>query len=300
MDFSVLWWTNLQIMLFYAKQLLFPEKIMTAPVTLDLLLSNDVCRLLDSFASAMKIQVVFYSKSGEILRRGRSFGNSPYCDAMQKQFFGSKKCIELDENMMKRSLESGEVFSYTCHAGLNELIAPVQIFGKTAGFIMFGQFRTTATAPEFTKNHPEIQKSFYALPFFAPEDIGSLEDMAKVLLAYIADKELISSPENFRYQKLLYFIEKHLDKKLSLHQAAKYLNVSDSGLSHFLRKEHNTSFKELLISKKLDAVEKLLHSDSTVTVAEAARQAGFEDPHYFSRIYRKKRGFPPSKLKQPR
>lgn len=267
---------------------------MTAPISLDLLLSDDACRLLDSFAATMKIQVVFYSRSGEILRRGRSFGNSSYCDAMQKQFFGSEKCIALDKAMQKRSLESGEVFCYSCHAGLNELIAPVQIFGETAGFIMFGQFRTTTEPPEFIRKYPDIQKNFYDLPFFAPEDTGSLEDMAKVLLNYIADKELVSSPESFRYQKLISFIEKHLHGKISLHQAAKYLNISDSTLSHFLRKEHNTSFKELLISRKLDAADKIMHSDPAMTIAEAARQAGFDDPHYFSRLYHKKRGFPPS------
>lgn len=277
------------------KEPFFYGKLMTAPISLDLLLSNDVCRLLDSFAATMKIQVVFYSRSGEILRRGRSFGNSAYCDAMQKQFFGSEKCTALDKAMQKRSLESGEVFCYSCHAGLNELIAPVRVFGKTAGFIMFGQFRTTAEPPEFTREYPEIREFFYSLPFFAPEDTGSLIDMAKILLDYIADKELISAPGSFRYQKLLYFIEEHLTEKISLHQAARHLNISDSTLSHFLRKEHNTSFKELLISRKLDAADKLMRSDPAMTIAEAARLAGFDDPHYFSRLYRKKRGIPPSR-----
>ncbi len=278
----------------YISDFMENKYIMTAPISLDLLLSDEVCRLLDSFAAAMKIQVVFYSRDGKILRRGRSFSNSAYCDAMQKQFFDSEKCIALDKAMQKRSLESGEVCCYRCHAGLNELIAPVRIFGKIAGFIMFGQFRTDPEPPPFTRGYPEVQKNFYALPFFAPEDTGSLEDMAKILLDYIAAKELISAPGSFRYQKLLYFIEGHLDEKITLHQAAKHLNISDSSLSHFLRAEHNTSFKELLISKKLDAAEKILRTDPAVTIAEAARQAGFDDPHYFSRLYRKKRGVAPS------
>jgi AraC-like DNA-binding protein/ligand-binding sensor protein len=269
---------------------------MTSPISLDLLLSDEVCRLLDSFAAAMKIQVVFYSRSGEILRRGRSFGNSSYCDAMQKHLFGSEKCIALDRAMQKKSLESGEVCCYRCHAGLNELIAPVRIFGKVAGFIMFGQFRTAAEPPEFTAGHPDVRKSFYELPFFAPEDTGSLEDMAKVLLDYIAARELISAPGSFRYQKLLYFIDGHLTEKISLHQAAKHLNISDSSLSHFLRNEHGTSFKTLLISRRLDAAERIIRTDPSVTIAEAARQAGFDDPHYFSRLYRKKRGVPPSAI----
>lgn len=269
---------------------------MSSQITLELLLSDEVCRLLDSFAAAMKIQVVFYSRSGEILRRGRTFGNSSYCDLMQKKFFGSEKCIMLDKAMQKKCLESGAVFCYRCHAGLNELIAPVRIFGKTVGFIMFGQFRTSHQAPDFTSGDTEAQKAFAGLPFFAPEETGSLEDMAKILLEYIAAKELVSAPASYRYQKLLYFISENFMRKITLHQAAKFLNISDSTLTHFLHKEYDTSFKEVLINARLDHAAALLKSDPELTVAEAARLAGFEDPHYFSRIFRKKRGFAPSKL----
>ena len=270
---------------------------MSTPITLDLLLSDEVCQLLDSFAATMKIQVVFYSRSGEILRRGRTFGNSNYCDLMQKRFFGSDKCIMLDKTMQKKCLETGSVQCYRCHAGLNELIAPVRIFGKIAGFIMFGQFRTCHQPPEFTSGAPEAEKAFAELPFFAPEETGSLEDMAKLLLDYIAARELVSSPASYRYQKLLYFINENLTRKITLHRAAKFLNISDSTLTHFLRKEHRTSFKELLINARLDRAASLLKSDPELTVAEAARLTGFDDPHYFSRLYRKKRGTPPSSLR---
>ena len=266
---------------------------MAEAISLDVLLSDEVCRLLDSCAAAMKIQVVFYSQSGRILRRGRAFGNSRYCDCMQKTFFGGGRCVELDLAMQKRCLETGAVCRYRCHAGLNELIAPVRIFGKVAGFIMFGQFRTDTEPPEFTAGRPEVREYFYELPFFAPEEAGSLEDMAKVLLDYIAARELVSAPGGFRYQQLLGFIERHLTEKPTLRQAARFLRISESGLTHFLRGEYRTSFKELLIARRLDAADQLMKSDPALTIAEAARQSGFDDPHYFSRIYRKKRGITP-------
>lgn len=271
---------------------------MTETISLDVLLSDEVCRLLDSCAAAMKIQVVFYSRDGRILRRGRSFGNSRYCDCMQKRFFSSERCLELDRAMRKRCLETGTVCRYRCHAGLEELIAPVRVFGQTAGFIMFGQFRTTAEPPEFTAGHPEVREFFYELPFFAPDEAGSLEDMAKVLLDYIAAKELIAAPRSSRYQKLLCFLEARLSGRVTLRQAARAVNLSESGLTHFLHDQYRTTFKTLLISRRLDAADRLMKADPGLTVAEAARQAGFEDPHYFSRLYRKKRGRTPGSARK--
>ena len=36
-------------------------------ITLEVLLSKEVCKLLDSFAAAMNIQVVFFSGQGKVL-----------------------------------------------------------------------------------------------------------------------------------------------------------------------------------------------------------------------------------------
>ena len=79
---------------------------MTQPITLEVLLSDEVCRLLDSFAATMNVQMFFYSADGKVLKRGRSFGNSRYCTLMQQKYFGIGRCIALDNEMQERCLES--------------------------------------------------------------------------------------------------------------------------------------------------------------------------------------------------
>ena len=83
-------------------------------------------------------------------------------------------------------------------------------------------------------------------------------------------------------------------EKTTLRQAARFLRISESSLTHFLHDEYHTSFKELVIARRLDLADQLMKTDPALSIAEAARQSGFDDPHYFSRLYRKKRGFPPS------
>ena len=66
--------------------------------------------------------------------------------------------------------------------------------------------------------------------------------------------------------------------------------MSESSLSHFLKNNYDTSFKQLLIEKRLSHAEKLWKENTSISVAEAAARSGYDDPHYFSRIYRKNRG----------
>ena len=262
---------------------------MTRNISLDLLLSDEVCRLLDCFASTMKIQVVFYSRSGEILRRGRSFGNSRYCTLMQEKFFGMERCIELDNKMQKLCRKEERAVLYCCHAGLYELIAPVKVLGEVAGFVMFGQFRVGDEIAEFAMKNDEIREAFAELPAFDFDGAESLKDMINMLIGYIIDKELVSYSGSMKLQTLHYFINENFNKPVTLHQAAKFMHMSDSSLTHFLRDNHQSSFKQLLIEKRLSHAEKLLRENPALSIAEASVMAGYDDPHYFSRLYRKNR-----------
>jgi len=262
---------------------------MTKNISLDLLLSDEVCRLLDCFASTMKIQVVFYSRSGEVLRRGRSFGNSRYCTLMQEKFFGISRCIELDNKMQKLCKKEDRAVLYRCHAGLYELIAPVKVLGEVAGFVMFGQFRAGDEIPDFAAAGQELVEAFAQLPDFDIDGAESLKDMINMLIGYIVDKELVSYSGSMKLQTLRYFINENFNKPVSLNQAAKFMHMSESSLTHFLRDNHHTSFKQLLIEKRLSHAEKLWRENPGLSVAETAAMVGYDDPHYFSRLYRKNR-----------
>ena len=64
--------------------------------SLDLILHDEVQKLLDNFASVMRIHVMFYGPQGQVLRQGRSEGNCRFCQLMQNRFFSLERCLRLD------------------------------------------------------------------------------------------------------------------------------------------------------------------------------------------------------------
>jgi ligand-binding sensor protein len=123
MDFLAAWWIFRQIMLFYQYDAKM-EMIMNNNISMDLILSEEACNVLDSFVAMLKLHVVFYSADGKILRSGRNFGNSKYCELMQKEYFGLDLCCKLDREKQIECAKKSQMLCYRCHAGLNELIAP--------------------------------------------------------------------------------------------------------------------------------------------------------------------------------
>ena len=220
---------------------------MSDQLTLEVLLSKEVRRLLDSFAAIVKTQVIFYSAGGEILKRGRDWSVSNFCAMVQKKYFSLVTCQQLDREMQNFACKCGKLCSYRCHAGLTEIIAPIRVLDEVAGFVGMGQFRTGEDIPEFIADDPEMQRYYLELPCFSIQEVECLKDMLNTLIEYIINKELISFPGHLRYRQLICYINGHLSGNLTLDGAAKHLHISQSALEHFLHGKYNTSFKRLVI-----------------------------------------------------
>lgn len=96
------------------------------------------------------------------------------------------------------------------------------------------------------------------------------------------------------------YIEAHYSEKgLSLSRVASRLFVSETYLSKQLKQAYGQSFSEYLIDYRIQRAQELLRSpELQYSVMAIANKVGYEDPHYFSRIFKKKVGVSPVQFRQ--
>lgn len=90
-----------------------------------------------------------------------------------------------------------------------------------------------------------------------------------------------------------YLRRNFVNKKLSVETACRDLAVSASYLSRLLKRHIGKSFVEILTEYRMERAKVLL-SESDLKTYAVAEAVGFDDPRYFSTVFRKSTGLTPT------
>jgi two-component system response regulator YesN len=100
-----------------------------------------------------------------------------------------------------------------------------------------------------------------------------------------------------RYGGMVLKAKRYIDENfakpgISLHSVASFVNVSPNHFSTVFSQESGESFIEYLTCVRIDRAKRLLVS-TQMKSADIAYEVGFNDPHYFSFIFKKNTGMTP-------
>lgn len=272
---------------------------------IELVLRREIQEIFDSFAAAFGISIMFMSPEGEPLTWGLGRRNTEFCRIVQNELSSPSECLSMDMRKGAEAAAARRVVGYRCHAGLEEAVAPIFIEGKLAGFAMIGQFRTdgalsaaVAARCVGVKQRRRLESAFADLPCHTPQMAGNILRLFTVLVDYIVTKELVAFKGDRGLGLAMEFMRENLSRRVVLPEVAKVVGKSPSGLSHLFSSRLGTSFKSILIEMRLDAADEIFRKESALTVAEVAARVGFDDQFYFSRLYKRRRGVPPTQRRR--
>jgi two-component system response regulator YesN len=95
--------------------------------------------------------------------------------------------------------------------------------------------------------------------------------------------------------KAIAFIREHYTEAVQLGSAAEAAQVTPAYLSRLFSEYLKTNFTDYLTELRLEKGEKLIR-ESGKSIKEIAFAVGYQDPNYFSKIFRKFRGISPTEF----
>ncbi|MDR1410952.1 MAG: PocR ligand-binding domain-containing protein [Spirochaetaceae bacterium] len=269
---------------------------------LGLFFNEEVQQLIDSFAYCFKVKITIFSSGMEELLVGLQNPGARFCQLIQKGLHFRYRCCRQDKLMCERCEKKQERLVYDCYAGLREAVLPIKVEETLIGYAMLGQFRTRKELPaEIVRDwlgrgfrHETLKAAFLDQPFFDQAALDNMLRLFSMLVSFIVTREYVKVRRPGLVEKTLHWLEDHIAEPVSIDDIAAAMNRSRSTISHRIKQQLGLSFKQLCILKRIQRFESIASAEPQISIQEAAARVGYEDPYYFSRIYKKVRLTAPS------
>ena len=120
----------------------------------------------------------------------------------------------------------------------------------------------------------------------------------RILLAALAfrDKDLNEPYAAMMRRVKQYLAEHYRDPNLSLQEVAGQISLSPNHFSTVFGQEAGANFKSYLTAIRIAKAKELLRA-TTLRPSEIALEVGYNDPHYFSYVFRKHTGLTPTEFR---
>ena len=160
----------------------------------------------------------------------------------------------------------------------------------------------TITPDDIITKFIESIEFYFENPVLVNDDLLELKIKELILLLIQTENassilELVEELYSPRVANLKKVINLHQYQNLSIEKLATLCGLSVSSFKREFREIYNDSPGNYLNLKKIEKAKELLQV-SDLSVSEISYEIGFNDPYYFTRIFKKKEGLPPSTSRQ--
>ena len=126
----------------------------------------------------------------------------------------------------------------------------------------------------------------------------SVEALERSCAKFISiSEEIVGEPRPRQVKAIQRFLEKNLAKKLTLGGVGKKFGLKEKALDALMRKHFQMGLSDYVASRRVSEAKRLLLS-SDMTMGEIARQTGFKDQSYFTKVFKSRIGSTPTEFRE--
>lgn len=229
---------------------------------------------------------------------------SGYCRIIRAASQGYEACMVCDRQACAHVYGHRNLYTYRCHAGLTEMIAPIMEQDRILAYLMLGQLRSDpADTAELTSIHRRLRglgvdtrglmEAYEALPTW---DTGHIKAAAHILQAcagYVWLDDYIRVQDKPLENRVKAFISENLRNSLSLSGLCEAFGVGKTKLCTCVKQAYGLSVGELIRSLRVERAKELLQ-EGGLSVSQVSEAIGISDYNYFSKIFKLETGITPS------
>lgn len=230
---------------------------------------------------------------------------SNFCRTVQQNEGVKARCHAADDLAFEQVRNTGLPYTYKCHCGLIETVAPIYNYGNLTGYFMMGQIsdddpssliEIKRLSQELFSNRQALDKACKSIPVIKSDILGSYINILDILAEYMTQTNRLTAKDRDLAHGIKSYINKFYQRKLSVQLLCETFGCSRTTLMNTFKERYGVTVGEYINLYRLEKAEKMLQ-ESQVGIKSVATECGFSDQNYFTKVFRQKHGMTPSEYR---
>ena len=224
--------------------------------------------------------------------------------ACERCFFSDDKMLHYDKSFEKIGDENVKIKpdfirNFLNHSDLEGLCKYIDDrFGKVYSsfnkmsvrklFIDFISLAQIIHQEKFSEDEIVNDEKFKYIYFDRLADFNAIIEYVKDVYRFIASQ---NEDKNYSYyiNKSIQFVKENYEKNITLDEVAEYSQISKSYFSLLFKQETGINFSAYLTNYRIEKCKEYM-KESHYKIYEIAEMVGFDNPYYFSKVFKEKVG----------
>jgi len=235
--------------------------------------------------------------------------NSPlceFCKLVQTLPEGERACDNLKwrADIIAAGFRSEVI--YKCPFGLVQIVLPIHKDDRYLGSLYCGNFLDTSHNEDGIRallaklpagaDAERIAEAYGNISVFPPQKVYDVKNILTLMTKSIAEILDDDGSSTSMFDRMIDYIEINYKNALTLDELSAVSGFSSSYISQLFKKRSGLSLNRYIAKVRIQKAKDLLVKRD-MNVSEAAREVGYKDQNYFSRVFKNIEGFAPSTFK---
>lgn len=230
-----------------------------------------------------------------------------FCAEIKSHPQSCDKCKQSDITAFNTCKRTGQPYTYKCHAGLVETVAPIKCENAIIGYMMFGQV-TDVTNKELgwedvfqrVQDYPVdliyLRDCFYRLRTTSSELINAASHILEACAGYLWLSDYFVTANDSLGTRIEQYINRNISTKMTSDTLCKELSISRAALYHASRHSFGMGIARYIKEKRIHLAKQLLLV-TDYKISDVADMVGIGQYNYFTKLFKADTGMTPKEFR---
>lgn len=261
--------------------------------------------LLEDFYKLTNIRITIFDENfHELIAYPEEL--TPFCQLVRTDAQAYEECKRCDTRACEMAAKQHKTFTYRCHAGMTESIAPLFLGNIVIGYLLFGQVfsydshdegwkKISTLCSSYQVDNHALKQACYHQPIIQKDYIESASHILQAVASYLCMERMVSLHQQELPVQIDEFISAHFTEDMDVTMICQKFQIGKTRLYEIVKQNYGIGLAEHIRNLRINKAKELLVQRPDMSLADVAFSCGFKDYNYFITVFKRVVGGPPKR-----